>query len=273
LALKSICAIHNRLVQLSGIDLMHSWQANGGQGKHGFVQTAMCGTQILITLDQRFLTRNRFKIIDRRGHGGARLRHFRVMRQSWFQAQAHKKENTMQGAKFTAAIVAYDYMMAGNATVTFVSSKTGQRYTFKIRKPDEKKQDPRYKNNGNTYFVSLLSGPQNTTDFTYMGMISHNDFRLTKASKMNQESSPVKAFAWVWNHIINKQDIPEAVEIWHEGSCGRCGRKLTVPESIEAGIGPECAGKMPLHATERAVKDGWLSLRDTTNDWLEGATA
>lgn len=30
------------------------------------------------------------------------------------------------------------------------------------------------------------------------------------------------------------------VEIWHEGKCGRCGRQLTVPESIESGFGPEC---------------------------------
>lgn len=36
------------------------------------------------------------------------------------------------------------------------------------------------------------------------------------------------------------QDLPEC-EVWHEGRCGRCGRKLTVPESIETGIGPDCA--------------------------------
>jgi hypothetical protein len=27
----------------------------------------------------------------------------------------------------------------------------------------------------------------------------------------------------------------------HEGKCGRCGRLLTVPSSIESGIGPECS--------------------------------
>jgi hypothetical protein len=30
------------------------------------------------------------------------------------------------------------------------------------------------------------------------------------------------------------------LEVWHEGRCGRCGRALTVPESVERGIGPEC---------------------------------
>jgi len=28
--------------------------------------------------------------------------------------------------------------------------------------------------------------------------------------------------------------------VFHEGACGRCGRTLTVPESIASGFGPEC---------------------------------
>jgi hypothetical protein len=35
-------------------------------------------------------------------------------------------------------------------------------------------------------------------------------------------------------------------EVYHEGRCGRCNRKLTVPESIETGLGPECASKLGL---------------------------
>jgi len=26
--------------------------------------------------------------------------------------------------------------------------------------------------------------------------------------------------------------------------CGRCGRVLTVPESVESGFGPECIGRL-----------------------------
>jgi hypothetical protein len=33
------------------------------------------------------------------------------------------------------------------------------------------------------------------------------------------------------------------LEVWHEGRCGACGRRLTVPESIERGLGPECYGR------------------------------
>ena len=33
-------------------------------------------------------------------------------------------------------------------------------------------------------------------------------------------------------------------EFRHEGRCGRCGRALTVPESIDTGFGPHCAAEM-----------------------------
>jgi hypothetical protein len=33
------------------------------------------------------------------------------------------------------------------------------------------------------------------------------------------------------------------MELWHEGRCGKCGRALTVPESIESGLGPVCESR------------------------------
>jgi hypothetical protein len=52
----------------------------------------------------------------------------------------------------------------------------------------------------------------------------------------------VKGFAFFWHHV-ERGHIPTELVIRHNGSCGRCGRKLTVPTSIKAGIGPECAKK------------------------------
>jgi hypothetical protein len=58
--------------------------------------------------------------------------------------------------------------------------------------------------------------------------------------------------AWNWWSVLlmADEDFPDeklaikvrmnAVEFWHEGKCGRCNRKLTVPSSIESGFGPEC---------------------------------
>jgi len=140
----------------------------------------------------------------------------------------------------------YQFLLAGNAYFTVRSTKTGTRYTFRVNKPQPNDTDKAYYGNQSTrYFVALLTGPENTDDYTYLGMIQGNQFRLTRASKMTANSGPVLAFKWVFEHAVRHQ-LPPQCECWHEGRCGRCGRMLTVPESIERGIGPDCAGMMGL---------------------------
>lgn len=67
-------------------------------------------------------------------------------------------------------------------------------------------------------------------------------------SKYGIQASPVafddmkqRVFYWLWTgHMAQDKELPEQIEVWHEGRCGRCGRRLTVPESIANGLGPEC---------------------------------
>ncbi len=136
---------------------------------------------------------------------------------------------------------ALSFIMAGNATVTLRSQKTGTRFTYKIRKADP---NPAYPGSV-TYFVSLLAGPDNESDFTYLGILRDNQFRTTAKSRLSLDAPSVKAFRWTYERLV-RREFPDQLEMWHEGRCGRCNRKLTVPSSIELGIGPECAGKMGL---------------------------
>jgi len=142
-------------------------------------------------------------------------------------------------AKLESA-AALPFALAGNAKFTLRSVKTGTRYTYKVRRAEEKEGQthPRW-------FVSLLTGSDNDADFTYMGMIDEGlTFRLTKSSKLAATSTPVAAFDWFFKRLAAKRVTPDGVEVWHAGRCGRCGRTLTVPESIEQGFGPECAGRV-----------------------------
>lgn len=142
------------------------------------------------------------------------------------------------------------FLLAGNAYFTVRSMKTGQRYTFRVSmpKPDENRFPQTWKQNWKAnqapvHFVSYLSGTSNESDYTYLGMIKNGQFMSTRKSAHLASSTVFKAFSFVFSHLVRVQMPPQA-EIWHEGRCGRCGRKLTVPESIEAGIGPECATRM-----------------------------
>jgi hypothetical protein len=134
---------------------------------------------------------------------------------------------------------ALQFILAGNATFTIVSTKTGTRFTYRVKLSDAMPGS----------FVSVLSGPDNTADYRYLGMIFANSgkpsFRLTKASRskgISDDTPSVKAITWTLTRLV--LNLAPGVEIWHEGTCGCCGRELTVPESIASGFGPVCAKRM-----------------------------
>lgn len=132
----------------------------------------------------------------------------------------------------TDPIQAYEFMVAGNSTVTLKSTKTGKHFTYKLKKAKDKA----------ILFVSLLFG-DNASDYIYIGCIfDDKGLKTTKASKCTSDAPGFKAFSWAWNNI-KRLNIPDALEVWHEGRCGRCGRKLTEPESIACGLGPVCRNK------------------------------
>jgi hypothetical protein len=135
-----------------------------------------------------------------------------------------------------------EFVLAGNALFTIESTGTGVRFTYKV----SASKDEGARAGRGVYFVSLLTGPENTTDYSYLGIIPKDDpmsFRLTTKSCAGAEAPSVKAFSWFWRQVSSGR-LPASVKVWHEGRCGRCGRTLTVPESIECGIGPECASKL-----------------------------
>lgn len=129
------------------------------------------------------------------------------------------------------------YILGGVAVLTIVSRVTGKRFTYKVVKNwDERFADPP------VWFVSLLTGPDNTRDYTYMGTIfgSSGAFRNTPKSKIDSTAPGFVAFAWLWRHVDR---LPESVTVYHQGTCSRCSRPLTDPESIWVGLGPICRGK------------------------------
>ncbi len=150
------------------------------------------------------------------------------------------------------------WLLAGNATFTLVSNRTGARYTYKIRR-DKLTTAPHGK-----YSVLLLTGPDNEDSFTYLGSLwgrlrqipagpfdieeEYFEFHRGKRCEYAEASAPVRVFRWMWYALANGRamsaDDSGGAKLLHCGRCGRCGRLLTVPESIESGYGPECVSKV-----------------------------
>lgn len=143
--------------------------------------------------------------------------------------------------QLTSCAQAEKFMLAGNATITVVSNRTQKRLTFKVTKPQD------FNENRPIWFVSVLKGQNNEGDFGYMGQIMQRgaDYWYSRGRKCWREFFKASdAFAWVWETVTINPTRMDTFEVWHEGKCGRCGRKLTIPESIESGFGPECIGKI-----------------------------
>lgn len=138
------------------------------------------------------------------------------------------------------------FIIGGKAIMTLESKRTGRWFTYKIKKAkkDEEKS---------SFFVSVLTGADNETAYTYMGTIFQNDgklkFTLTKNSKIGEDAFSYKAFNFFFNLMINGKTHEEII-VYHRGICGRCGRTLTVPESLITGLGPECRGLVDKPITE-----------------------
>lgn len=131
---------------------------------------------------------------------------------------------------------ARQFALAGNAHMTFKKVDTGTRRTYQIIKS---------KKNDRIFYVKVLTGPENTRDYTFLGTLKVlNDgaviYSHSLKSSIGRDATANRAFEWVWNKVIAPNKVANNLEIWHEGRCARCGRLLTVPESISAGIGPEC---------------------------------
>lgn len=127
------------------------------------------------------------------------------------------------------------FVLAGKAIFT-VSNDKGNRYTFRVKHSEGNDRFPP------AWFLSLLTGRDNENDYTYLGMIDAEmgTIRLTAKSGFAKDTLPVKVAEFALRIIWGRQALPDGYAIHHEGHCGRCGRLLTVPKSVESGFGPEC---------------------------------
>ena len=145
--------------------------------------------------------------------------------------------------RFTTAIAARQFIVAGKATVTLVSVKTGRRFTYRVTRA--RNRETGELSPDGTCFVGVLTGQDNESAYSYLGRIAGNGVfwhgrKTPKPGDIGRDAPSAVAFSWAWQKLVS-DILPDTLHVWHEGRCGRCGRKLTVPESIASGFGPECA--------------------------------
>lgn len=141
-----------------------------------------------------------------------------------------------------------------NGRITFRNVETGEHRTISIRtQADDAKFAPGKR------IVALLTGPENETDYT--GFAFADDARGIVVWRKKRESGPWNWYATMIDayfrgesgrvvrdgetiRIDAEQESERVYTVHLEKRCSICNRALTVPESIEAGIGPICLAKM-----------------------------
>ena len=124
-----------------------------------------------------------------------------------------------------------EFALAGKATFTVMNDKTGKHLTFKIKA---------CKKTPEIHFVSVLTGSDNTSNYSYLGTIfSHDRYKHGSKSYINKEAQSNRAFEWLWPRLLTNT-LPDSVHFIPAERCCVCGRKLTHPESCRDYIGPEC---------------------------------
>lgn len=143
------------------------------------------------------------------------------------------------------------YILGGNALFTVVFGSLIGRRTFRVKsgKRDRESNWSTGNQDRSIYWVSLKIGPGNGyDDFITIGRLAQdiNGFYIfhPKLNRDGQMHFVASLFSSLWTPLDIAGVIPSHWEFYHASSCCVCGRTLTVPSSIQSGIGPECEGKM-----------------------------
>lgn len=145
-------------------------------------------------------------------------------------AAEHKDCNEIEAPALAAAATSEFAVAEGRYTIQF---ENGTYKTLRVRRQDE---DADFK--PGLLLISFLSGSDNDRDYTSFAHVEDGSTRVWKRYRQNTEL--VEAL----KVLIGSPTAAREAYAEQSGCCSRCGRTLTVPTSLHAGLGPECAKRV-----------------------------
>ena len=153
-------------------------------------------------------------------------------------------------------MITKDFILAGESIFTLaipegfrLPDSKGQptalppHYTFRVKHVEKGDRWPE------AWFVGLLTGSDNTKDYTYLGRLDAftSEVHMTTKSGFPAEHPAVRllrrvlARVWSEDHVAYEK---HGFKLEHCGYCGKCRKLLTHPTSVATGFGPECRKKI-----------------------------
>lgn len=134
---------------------------------------------------------------------------------------------------------ALQFILAGKCEFVLHSTKTGEDFKFAMTKQQTKEDENKY-----IYFLNTMHGYEKT----YAGVVWFDDkaqefkFSQGKKGQIDNKNLSIRSLIFVLNKLL-KEETVQYLDVFHVGRCGKCGKKLTTPESILTGLGPTCSKK------------------------------
>ena len=157
---------------------------------------------------------------------------------------AYRCSGFKQGGTARAGMIqqylALKFILAGKCEFILHSTKTGDDFKYELVKKESKDNKDKF-----IYFLSILHGSEKT----YAGVVWFDDkiqefkFSTGKSGKIQPTELNIRSLLFVLNKLVREQEVQYLI-IYHVGKCGKCGKKLTTPESILTGLGPTCSNKI-----------------------------
>jgi len=122
-----------------------------------------------------------------------------------------------------------------SATYTVVLDDEGDYLTLALKE---------WKSKGDgTRALKMLVGPNNDADYQFVGGVNP-DGSVWLTSRFKVDGRLADAVGKL--AMGSEDDLAQGRHAFAllSGTCARCGRTLTVPSSLYAGLGPDCAGKL-----------------------------
>lgn len=136
-----------------------------------------------------------------------------------------------------------NFIFAGNAIFTVINETTGNRFTFRIRKAGWGTSNVK----SDIFYVSVLTGSDNNTCYSFLGSYFAGKSQMyhhSPKSKIGASAHSNKVIDWFFNFYTKNPNLYSTVKVYHSGKCGKCGKKLTTPDSIKSGLGPYCSNRV-----------------------------
>lgn len=146
-----------------------------------------------------------------------------------------------------------NFIFAGRSVFTLENKASGNYITFKflqIKKAG--KVIP------NQFGINCKVLGDKDAGYQFLGFldIERKTFKRWGSQSSNPNYVGYKTLSWLLSNLgqLEKFADNDKLAIYHEGTCCKCGRPLTVPHSIDTGIGPDCYEKM-LASSIKVLRD------------------